>query len=370
MSGDIDQNDSKDANGIVAEIGGLTGNNAYHVVTGIGVSSTAVLDGFVINAGMANGTASYHNQGGGVYLSQGSPTLNNLVISTNTSSAQGGGLFNDRSAAMLTNVAFRGNQVPGSWTTGGGMSNFNGSPLLTNVLFSGNTAYTGGGLYSEGGALQLVNGTLSGNFGGASGGAIHIASGSLALVNSIVWGNNSQIAGLAATVSFSIVQGGYTGEGNLDVDPLFAAAQHFSVAPSSGGDYRPRYGSVTTDMGSNTPLTAASDLDGNPRLVDGDGDGSQVVDLGVYEQQAGNCGVDGRLYVNHAAQGSNSGLTWTDAFTDLQTALMTARSCQVWVAKGTYYPAADATDRSQAFLLRSGVQVYGGFAGRDAAIPA
>ena len=60
LSGDIDQNDSKDANGIVAEIGGLTGNNAYHVVTGIGVTSTAVLDGFVINAGMANGTASYH----------------------------------------------------------------------------------------------------------------------------------------------------------------------------------------------------------------------------------------------------------------------------------------------------------------------
>ena len=90
LSGDIDQNDSKDANGIVAEIGGLTGNNAYHVVTGIGVSSTAVLDGFVINAGMANGTASYHNQGGGVYLSQGSPTLNNLVISTNTSSARAG----------------------------------------------------------------------------------------------------------------------------------------------------------------------------------------------------------------------------------------------------------------------------------------
>ena len=72
-----------------------------------------------------------------------------------------------------------------------------------------------------------------------------------------------------------------------------------------------------------------------------------------------------RLYVNHAAQGSNSGLTWTDAFTDLQTALMTARSCQVWVAKGTYYPAADATDRSQAFLLRLGVQVYGGFAGTE-----
>ena len=364
LSGDIDGNDTnKDADGIVTNVSGIVGANAYHVLVGSGADQTAVFDGFIINAGQADGTTLYHNQGGGVYLTLGNPTLNNLVISANTTNSQGGGLYNDRSTATLSNIALRGNSATGSGHIGGGMFNHAGSPTLSNVLFSGNYAYHAGGLFTDGGDPNLVNVTFSGNRG-VEYAVMHVGGGTPTLVNAIFWGNNSTIGGLGATVTYSIIQGGYTGAGNLDVDPLFVDERSYTEAPTTAGDYRPRYGSVTTDIGLNTPVVTALDLDGNPRIADGDGDGLDEVDLGAYEQLPGVCGDEGMLFVNHAASGANTGLTWDDAFTDLQTALATARNCEVWVAKGVYLPT-DTTDRTQAFLLRSGVQVYGGFDGTE-----
>ena len=285
LSGDIDHNDTKDANGIVTNVSGIVGANAYHVLIGSGADASAVFDGFIINAGQANGTSSYQDQGGGVFLSQGNPSLNNLVISANTANSQGAGLLNDHSSANLTNLAFRGNFVPGNYNQAGGMLNYGGSPTLSNVLFSGNYAYYGGGFASTGGSPILINATLSGN-NGPDAGAMYIWSGTTTLTNAILWGNNSTIGGIGATVTYSIVQGGYPGEGNLDVDPLFVEMRSYGEAPTTAGDYRLRYGSPAIDVGSNTPVTSVTDLDGNDRLVDGDGNASTVVDMGAYERQA------------------------------------------------------------------------------------
>ncbi|MBO9370391.1 MAG: hypothetical protein J7575_04795 [Chloroflexi bacterium] len=58
LSGDIDRNDITDANGVVMTTTHIVGNNAYHVVTAGNVDSTAILDGFVITAGKADGSCS------------------------------------------------------------------------------------------------------------------------------------------------------------------------------------------------------------------------------------------------------------------------------------------------------------------------
>lgn len=76
------------------------------------------------------------------------------------------------------------------------------------------------------------------------------------------------------------------------------------------------------------------------------------------------------LYVNASATGENTGDSWTNAFTDLQTALDNAVSGdQIWVASGTYKPSSTidgASDpRKAAFILKSGVQIYGGFTGSE-----
>ncbi|HNT35812.1 MAG TPA: hypothetical protein PKH07_12550, partial [bacterium] len=74
-----------------------------------------------------------------------------------------------------------------------------------------------------------------------------------------------------------------------------------------------------------------------------------------------------RLYVDSNAAGTNTGLNWSDAYTDLRDALDLANSCaavkEIWVAAGTYKPDRGTSDRSQSFAINGGVKVYGGFEG-------
>ncbi len=72
-----------------------------------------------------------------------------------------------------------------------------------------------------------------------------------------------------------------------------------------------------------------------------------------------------RLYVNAAAEGANTGLSWADAFTDLQSALnyfCFDSSTEIWVAKGTYYPTTTA-NRDIYFIMQNNMSIYGGFSG-------
>jgi hypothetical protein len=73
-------------------------------------------------------------------------------------------------------------------------------------------------------------------------------------------------------------------------------------------------------------------------------------------------------YVNDDAAGANTGASWQDAFTDLQSALNAAISGdQIWVASGAYKPSlsidGSADARTASFSLTSGVALYGGFEG-------
>ena len=62
-------------------------------------------------------------------------------------------------------------------------------------------------------------------------------------------------------------------------------------------------------------------------------------------------------YVNDDAPGANNGTSWTDAYTDLRSALAAAQSGdQIWVAAGRYVGN---------FTLALGVEMYGGFAGTE-----
>ena len=71
------------------------------------------------------------------------------------------------------------------------------------------------------------------------------------------------------------------------------------------------------------------------------------------------------FYVNTSATGLNTGLSWNDAFTQLQPALQLAGSGdEIWIAKGTYRPTS-STDRTISFEPKSGVKLYGGFAGGE-----
>lgn len=67
------------------------------------------------------------------------------------------------------------------------------------------------------------------------------------------------------------------------------------------------------------------------------------------------------LYVKPG--GSGNGSSWEQAFGDLQTALIQAKSGQeIWVAAGTYYP---GNDRKMIFRIRNNIRLYGGFNGTE-----
>ena len=187
LSGDVDGNDSNtDGNNIAETPAEIIGDNAYHVLTSIGMDSTDVLDGFIITAGQANGI-NPENHGGGMFNKDSSPTLTNLIFRGNFAS-KGGGMDNDSGSPTLTNVTFSGN-------TGGGMANYSGSPTLTNVTFSGNSSHSGGGMDNYSGNPTLTDVTFSGNTASSGGGGLYNGSGSPTLTKVTFSGNSSHSGG-------------------------------------------------------------------------------------------------------------------------------------------------------------------------------
>ncbi len=73
-------------------------------------------------------------------------------------------------------------------------------------------------------------------------------------------------------------------------------------------------------------------------------------------------------YVKSTASGASNGTSWTNAYARLQDALAVAVSGdQIWIASGTYKPSTTG-DRTQSFVVSSGVGLYGGFNGTEATL--
>lgn len=241
---------------------GLLNGNAYHVVIGSGVGISAILDGFTVTGGNADGNSG-SDDGGGLYVRPGGPFISNVVFANNFAAGDGGGAH--------FSVAYE--------------------PVLKNVLFTDNEAAQGGGLFAENSSITVVNATFTGNVSAARGGAIASGwNGRLSLINSIIWGNQaegSETSGTASIfnsgglpVSNSIIHGGMGG--GLDTDPLFTDAIN--------GDYSLQSRSPAINAGGNTAYTnaggdLASDLDlgGNPRVYNLAAGG--VIDMGPFEYQ-------------------------------------------------------------------------------------
>jgi uncharacterized repeat protein (TIGR02543 family) len=174
---------------------GSNSDNSYHVVTGSAVDATSVLDGFTIASGYASGSVSPHNNGGGMYNINSSPTLTNVTFSGN-SGRGGGGLYNEYSSPTLTNVTFTSNSAV---YNGGGMYNTDSSPTLTNVTFSDNSAaYNGGGMYNGNSSPTLTNVTFTGNkadIGYGQGGGMFNTDSSPMLTNVTFSGNSATYSG-------------------------------------------------------------------------------------------------------------------------------------------------------------------------------
>jgi len=254
--------------------GALATDNCYHVVTG---ADDAILDGFIITAGYADGGGGY-DSGAGIFNNGTSPTIANCSLIGNYARQYGGGAASySASAPILTNCLFAGNSAD-YW--GGGLHSDTSAPTIINCLFYGNTAGRGGALGNRDGAAPEVR-------------------------NCILWGNtgtvsSNEIHGTGATVTYSCVAGGWTGTGNIGTDPLMAnAPAGYYYLRSAGGRW-------TSGGWVSDPITSPCVDAGDPGdsfLGEPDDNGSRV-NLGLY----GNT-----VRASKSPPGGDPAATWEDS---------------------------------------------------------
>ena len=333
-------------------------DNSYHVIRNENINNTAILDGFRIFYGNANGTGEYL-WGGGVYNTNASPTIKQCGIIENNAQ-EGGGMANRiNSSPIIDNCGISFNHA--TVYKGGGIYNeTNSSPVIVNTIFRGNTAAeVGGAIYNVGNCnSELMNCTLVANSANTGAGIASFISNPV-VTNSIFWNNTGGTAlGTSITFSYSLLQdaacpAGHTcGTGMIyNIDPLFVSPTDAHLQPCSPAK------NVGTATGA-----PATDFDGDSR-PQGAG-----IDMGYDENGAFCCPGGNILYVNDDATGANNGTSWTNAFNSLQDALAATANCpgvtQIWVATGTYKPTT-GTDRTISFVMKNNLAIYGGFIGTE-----
>jgi len=228
--------------------------------------------------------------GGGTYNSGAGPILTNCILSVN-SAENGGGVHNSNSNSRITNCTFTGNSAVSSTGDGGAVYNWLGKPVVTNCTFSANAANDhGGGIYCGDFSNTEIRNCIFCDNSAAVGPEIAL--------------NDDPCFPPSVTVSCCDVGGGQGGvggwgllnwePGNIEADPLFVDPNGPDGIVGTGDEnLRLSENSPCIDAGNNSVVeTNSTDLDGNPRILDGDKDGDSVVDMGAYEFSITCCGAD------------------------------------------------------------------------------
>jgi hypothetical protein len=147
----------------------ISGGNTVRVFK-IKSGTTASLSGLTISGGSASGSGQ-SAYGGGLYNS-GTATLDDVIVSGNQTTQDGGGIFTNLGATTtLTQAVVTGNTaaVKGGGIFSEGSTTLNGSSVVSDNSATGNG---GGGIYNKNGTTTLSQCTVSGNTAGKGGGGL------------------------------------------------------------------------------------------------------------------------------------------------------------------------------------------------------
>ncbi len=229
---------------------------SYSVIYSNGVSAATVLDGFTITGGQASGicsdgsSSSRQKFGGGWFNINGSPRVNYCIFDGNSSSCNGGAIYNDGGAGktcdpVFTNCEFNNNY--GDLAGGAIYNNGNGGTATTTfynckIISNGtNRTYTtyGAAIYNlgkNGNANSLfVNCVLAHNSGFAGGSIYNLGSdggqASPTVINCLFFGNDAELSAGALYTNAGNTPGGGTSVANIQNSIFWN-----NVAGQFGGD--------------------------------------------------------------------------------------------------------------------------------------
>ena len=205
--------------------------------------SSAALIGFTLTGG--KGTAwndehnlgSYYREGGGILIQYWAPRIRFNIIKDNEAydktglASAGGGAIRcgDGNPLIENNLILHNRGRYGA----GIVFNYSGGVIRNNVIAEnyGGEDYAGGGLWILANRFDnkikvIENNTIVNNSSVLAGGGILLWSGSGNYVrNNVVWGNTApaypqiRVQGGSAQIIYNDVEGGYTGEGNINLNP-------------------------------------------------------------------------------------------------------------------------------------------------------
>ncbi len=371
--------------GLAAEGGGIFCHNSSPTIANCTVTGNTVhgaggaifcrlSDPNITSCKITGNSASGY--GGAIYCYDSSPTVTDCVISDNSTDGGGGGIFG--CMGPITNCIITGNSAG---EDGGGLCYCDGTiknciitdnkaerdgggfcdgpgPLINCVIIN-NTARTGGGVSFCWG--PITNCTIAGNRAENEGGLL-VCDGPI--TNCIIWNNSPHQLYGSPSITYSNIQGGWPGVGNIDAEPLLTFDGHL------------RAGSVCIDAGDpNDDFPDQLDIDGEPRVMgtyvdmggdeffDTDEDGlpdwwetkyfgsttaaepnddpdmDSYTNLTEYEIYSSDPTVAAKIYYVDANQPDDTGdgLSWDTAKRTIQAAIDVAdNSNKVMIAQGTY----------------------------------
>ena len=225
-----------------------------------------------------------------------SPEIKNCDINYNSAKYSGGAIHSEQSCLTILNSTIMQNSAV---NPAGGIYYKDSNSVITNCIISGNSSKIGGGIFCWTTNPVLHNCTIIGNlaFGKlgdlySGGGILCVAGGNPILTNCILWDNTPEQVCLASTgtptITYSSIQDGWTGQGNIDLPPSFVDPGFWDTNDTPAdvnddiwidGDYYLLPDSPCIDTGDPCYIYEPNetDLDGNPRMI------NSRIDMGAYE---------------------------------------------------------------------------------------
>ena len=242
---------------------GFTVTNAFCEENGGGIAfsnSSPTIN----KCNIVENTVGRRQYGGGIDCFQSSPIISFSIISGNTAGAGGGMFIWWYSFPVIFNCLISGNTTV-DYRIGGGIgSTTNSEPEIKNCIIIDNNAEYGGGLFLQDSDAIITNCVFSMNYAGEGDGIYCEGYSDPIISNCILWNDgNEEISVFFGNpvVTYSDIEGGWPGEGNIDENPRF-------VAPFDGNFH----------LKSISPCIDA----GDPTFEVPLGGGSRI-DMGAYE---------------------------------------------------------------------------------------